>query len=144
LYHLDSGPNRLKNSPQMHAWDVPEMIAMPVTFQENDNDSEATGFPVSGNAGCGSVDASRPILAQSTGPAVPAAPRLMRPMSRKDVKAIKDHNLSTSKRWREGPSRRRFGYISGGSGVNWTRYENVVAFDRIHIEPQSAVRPCQC
>ena len=29
-----------------------------------------------------------------------------------------------------------FGYISGGSGANWTRQENMAAFTRIHIEPQ--------
>ena len=30
-----------------------------------------------------------------------------------------------------------FGYISGGSGANWTRAENLRAFERINIEPQS-------
>ena len=30
-----------------------------------------------------------------------------------------------------------FGYISGGSGSNWTRAENLRAFERINIEPQS-------
>jgi L-lactate oxidase len=30
-----------------------------------------------------------------------------------------------------------FGYISGGSGANWTRRENTEAFSRVHIEPQA-------
>ncbi len=30
-----------------------------------------------------------------------------------------------------------FGYISGGSGANWTRAENQRAFERINIEPHS-------
>ncbi len=30
-----------------------------------------------------------------------------------------------------------FGYISGGSGANWTRAENMRAFERVQIEPQS-------
>ena len=30
-----------------------------------------------------------------------------------------------------------FGYISGGSGANWTQAENLRAFERIQIEPQS-------
>jgi len=29
-----------------------------------------------------------------------------------------------------------FGYISGGSGSNWTRRENMAAFERIQIDPQ--------
>jgi lactate oxidase len=29
-----------------------------------------------------------------------------------------------------------FGYISGGSGANWTREENMAAFTRVQIEPQ--------
>jgi L-lactate oxidase len=29
-----------------------------------------------------------------------------------------------------------FGYISSGSGSNWTRRENMAAFERIHIDPQ--------
>jgi isopentenyl diphosphate isomerase/L-lactate dehydrogenase-like FMN-dependent dehydrogenase len=29
-----------------------------------------------------------------------------------------------------------FGYISSGSGANWTRRENMAAFERIHIDPQ--------
>jgi lactate oxidase len=29
-----------------------------------------------------------------------------------------------------------FGYISGGSGANWTRRENMAAFERIHVDPQ--------
>jgi lactate oxidase len=29
-----------------------------------------------------------------------------------------------------------FGYISGGSGANWTRRENMAAFERVHIDPQ--------
>jgi lactate oxidase len=30
-----------------------------------------------------------------------------------------------------------FGYISGGSGANWTRRENTEAFSRVQIEPQA-------
>jgi lactate oxidase len=30
-----------------------------------------------------------------------------------------------------------FGYISGGSGANWTRRENTEAFSRVQIEPQT-------
>ena len=30
-----------------------------------------------------------------------------------------------------------FGYISGGSGANWTRRENTEAFSRVSIEPQA-------
>ncbi len=30
-----------------------------------------------------------------------------------------------------------FGYISGGSGANWTRRENTEAFSRVNIEPQA-------
>ncbi len=30
-----------------------------------------------------------------------------------------------------------FGYISGGSGNNWTRRENTEAFSRVQIEPQA-------
>jgi L-lactate oxidase len=29
-----------------------------------------------------------------------------------------------------------FGYISSGSGSNWTRRENMAAFERVHIDPQ--------
>src|SRR5262245_56710039 len=29
-----------------------------------------------------------------------------------------------------------FGYISGGSGSNWTRRENMAAFERVQIDPQ--------
>ena len=29
-----------------------------------------------------------------------------------------------------------FGYISGGSGANWTRRENMAAFERVQIDPQ--------
>ena len=30
-----------------------------------------------------------------------------------------------------------FGYVSGGSGANWTRRENTEAFSRVNIEPQA-------
>src|SRR5215510_8011425 len=30
-----------------------------------------------------------------------------------------------------------FGYISGGSGANWTRRENTEAFSRVNIVPQA-------
>ena len=30
-----------------------------------------------------------------------------------------------------------FDYISGGSGTNWTRDENLAAYTRVHIEPQA-------
>jgi lactate oxidase len=30
-----------------------------------------------------------------------------------------------------------YGYISGGSGANWTRRENMAAFERVNIEPQA-------
>ena len=33
-----------------------------------------------------------------------------------------------------------FGYISGGSGANWTRRENTEAFSRVQIEPHGAER----
>src|SRR5215467_7338195 len=29
-----------------------------------------------------------------------------------------------------------FGYISSGSGTNWTRRENMAAFERVQIDPQ--------
>ena len=29
-----------------------------------------------------------------------------------------------------------FGYISSGSGANWTRRENMAAFERVQIDPQ--------
>src|SRR5262245_51200386 len=32
-----------------------------------------------------------------------------------------------------------FGYISGGSGANWTRGENTEAFSRVQIEPQALI-----
>ena len=98
-------------------------------------------FLLSGTLAAAAMTSTGPILAQSTGPAAPAvpAPPADAPYEApKEVKALKITNLFDLETMAEKilPAG-GFGYISAGSGVNWTRYENMVAFDRIHIEPQS-------
>jgi lactate oxidase len=74
-----------------------------------------------------------PVLTQGTTPQPSAQP----PYPPHDVKAIPITNLYDL----EDDAKKilpldAFNYIAAGAGSNLTRYENVVAFDRVHIEPQ--------
>ena len=98
-------------------------------------------FLLSGTLAAAAMTSIGPLMAQSTGPvapAVPAPPADAPYEAPKEVRALKITNLFDLETMAEKilPAG-GFGYISAGSGVNWTRYENMVAFDRIHIEPQS-------
>jgi len=72
--------------------DVPD-DSMPVDISGDDNDSEATGFPVIGDAGCGSVDGFQAIWRRAPAGGSAAAAALMRPMKPAELKAIKITNL---------------------------------------------------
>jgi lactate oxidase len=91
-------------------------------------------------AAAAGMTASGPVLAQNTAPADPGVN-----MQRSDapyeggkaVQKLKIVNLLDLE-----PEAQKilpvggFGYISGGSGANWTRRENMAAFERLHVEPQ--------
>src|SRR5436190_1491008 len=90
---------------------------------------------LSGTLAAAALATPAPILAQSTAPetAAPAAG----PYPPRDVKAVPIANLfDLEDDAKKVLPAEVFDYIAAGSGNNWTRYENVVAFDRVHIEPQ--------
>src|SRR5262245_33760450 len=88
---------------------------------------------LSGTLAAAAMTAARPVLAQSATPELAAGPS----SPPKDVKAIAITNLfDLEDDAKKGLPPDTFNYIAAGSGNNWTRYENVVAFDRVHIEPQ--------
>jgi L-lactate oxidase len=89
---------------------------------------------LSGALAAAGVATAGPTLAQETTPNPPGPPT---PYPPREDKAIPITNLYDL----EDDAKKAlpldvFNYIAAGSGSNLTRYENVVAFDRIHIEPQ--------
>jgi len=92
-------------------------------------------FLLSGALAAAAMATAAPILAQSAAPELAAAPS--GPYPPQTVTAVPITNLfDLEDEARKVLPAEVIDYIAAGSGNNWTRYENVVAFDRVHIEPQ--------
>jgi isopentenyl diphosphate isomerase/L-lactate dehydrogenase-like FMN-dependent dehydrogenase len=97
-------------------------------------------FLLSGTIAAATAATAGPVLAQNSGQADPGV-EMQRPNTpyegSKALGKLKIVNLPELESHAQKilPAG-GFGYISGGSGANWTREENMAAFTRIHIEPQ--------
>jgi lactate oxidase len=98
-------------------------------------------FLLSGTLAAAAMTGTGPVLAQSNPP--PDAGQQQPPRSTAPYEGSKaNQKLQIVNLLELEPEAQKvlpaggFGYISGGSGANWTRRENMAAFERIQIDPQ--------
>jgi L-lactate oxidase len=99
-------------------------------------------FLLSGTLAAAAMTAGGPTLAQNTIP-TPSAPGVPQPRANVPYEASKEaKKLNIFSLFDLEDAAKKvlpedgFDYIASGSGLNLTRSDNVLAFDRIHIEPQ--------